>query len=640
MPQLLLGNDAIALGMIQSGCQVVTAYPGTPSSEILAGVIKFKKKLGADVYTEWSASEKVALEVALAASWSGLRAATTMKQVGLNVAADPLFSAAYTGVVAGLVIVPCDDPGPHSSQTEQDSRLMALTAKVPVFDPSTPEEAMAMVEAAFDLSERHRIPVILRPTTRVCHAVQSVDIDDPAQKYKANGKAGFKKDPQRWAATPVFRLKLHHELNAKLQAIEAEFEKSPLNTISNSPISNSLNGELEIGRIGIIASGVAFATAQESLAELGVSAPLLKIGTPYPLPRKLVSDFVSQFDRVLVLEEPDACIELQIPDRTRVSGRLDGVVPIAGELTPEVIMSVVAEALERAGVSVPPPPDDATLASIVQSLKITPRRPRLCPGCSHRSAFYTVKHTFGPNAIYPGDIGCYTLGTNLRVVDTCVDMGASVTMAAGFYHAGRLIGDKRPIISTIGDSTFIHSGIVPLINAVHTNARFVLLILDNHTTAMTGAQPTPANDFAADGGAATRVPIPDIVKACGVKFVRVADPYDQEPFESLLKEAHAFTQSPDGGVAVIIADRPCVLYDDTPVKSNPMPVVVTEQCDGCRYCVEAFECPALVLRPDKSRVDIDYRTCVECGQCIDACYKGFIVPKELAVSDQPLAVSN
>jgi indolepyruvate ferredoxin oxidoreductase alpha subunit len=625
--QLLLGNDAIALGMVENGCQVVTAYPGTPSSEILAGVVKFKKKLSRKIYTEWSASEKVAFEVALAASWSGMRSATTMKQVGLNVAADPLFSAAYTGVVGGFVIVPCDDPGPMSSQTEQDSRLFGLTAKVPVLDPSTPAEAMAMVKEALELSERHRVPVILRPTTRVCHAVQSVEVNGSGREAFAPAMPGFKRDPQRWAATPAFRLKLHHELNAKLRAIEDEFEKSPLNFVEN-PKFQTPNSKL-----GIIASGVAFATAQEALAELGASAPILKIGTPYPLPRKLVTDFVARCERVLVIEEPDACIELQIPDRTRVSGRLDGTVPNAGELSPEVIMAILAEALEVGDAPLSPPPDDNSLAAIVQSLKIEPRRPRLCPGCSHRSAFFTVKHTFGPNAIYPGDIGCYTLGTNLRAVDTCVDMGASVTMAAGFYHANRLAGDKRPIVATIGDSTFIHSGIVPLVNAVHTNARFILLILDNHTTAMTGAQPTPANDYIADGDIATKVPIPDLVQACGVRFVRVADPYDQKPFEALLKEAQAFTQSPEGGVAVIIADRPCILYDRTPVVESPVPVVITEECDGCRYCVEAFECPALVLRPDKSRVDIDYRVCVDCGQCIDACYKGFIVPRELATSE-------
>ncbi|HJW83675.1 MAG TPA: thiamine pyrophosphate-dependent enzyme [Anaerolineae bacterium] len=618
--QLLLGNDAIALGMVQNGCRVVTAYPGTPSSEILAGVVRFKKQLSRDIYTEWSANEKVAFEVALAASWSGLRAATAMKQVGLNVAADSLFSAAYTGVVGGFVVVPCDDPGPLSSQTEQDSRLLALTAKVPVLDPSTPAEALAMMRDALELSERHRLPVILRPTTRVCHAVQSVEIDGSAPFDLARA-SGFKKDPPRWAATPAFRLKLHHELNAKLQAIEAEFESSPLNFIAGS--------KLEVGsaKLGVIASGAAFHIVQDALTELGAPAPVLKIGTPYPLPRRKVADFVARCERVIVVEEPDACIELQIPDRTRVSGRLDGTLPNAGELSPEIVSGILAAALQRAGVAVLPPPDDAALTAIVQSLQIAPRRPRLCPGCSHRSVFFTLKRTFGPNAIYPGDIGCYTLGTNLRVVDTCVDMGASVTMATGFAHAARLTGDRRPIAATIGDSTFLHSGVVPLTNAVHTDARFTLLILDNHTTAMTGAQPTLANAYAADGQAATRISIEHLVRACGVKFVRVADPYEQRPFAELLKEAHAFTQAPDGGVAVIIADRPCVLYDASPLEADPIPVVITEQCDGCRYCVEAFECPALVLRADKSRVDINTNICVDCGQCIDACYKGFIVPR-------------
>jgi len=628
--QLLLGNDAIALGLIRNGCRVVTAYPGTPSTEVLAGVVKMKRRLGREIYTEWSASEKVAFEVALAASWSGLRAAVAMKQVGLNVAADSLFSAAYTGVVGGFVVVVCDDPGPHSSQTEQDSRLLALTAKVPVFDPATPAEALAMLNAAFALSEKHRIPVILRPTTRVCHAVQSIDVDAPGIP-PLPGNPKFRKDPPRWAATPVHRLKLHHELNAKLLAIEADFEVSPLNRViepSGAAASTSL---------GIVASGNAFATARDVLGELGAAVAILKLGTPYPLPRRLVAGFVTRFERVLVIEEPDACIELQIGDRTRVRGRLDGTVPNAGELTPEVITGVIAGELGRVGMPASPAAEDSVLADLVAKLAVPPRRPRLCPGCSHRSAFFNLRTTFGPKAIYPGDIGCYTLGTNLRVVDTCVDMGGSVTMAAGFYHANKVTKDPRPIVATIGDSTFLHSGIVPLINAVHTGARFILLILDNHTTAMTGAQPTPANDYAADGSQATRVPIEGLVRACGVGFVRMGDPYERGPFEALLKEAQAHTLANDGGVAVIIADRPCVLYDDTPVTETPMPVIITEECDGCRYCVEAFECPALVLRADNSRVDVNYSVCVDCGQCIDACHKGFIIANTAGVSPQAVA---
>lgn len=617
--EILLGNEAIGLGLVEEGCRVVTAYPGTPSSEILAGVVKHKKRLARQVYTEWSANEKVAFEVALAASWTGLRAAVAMKQVGLNVASDPLFSAAYTGVKGGFLIIPADDPGPHSSQTEQDSRLMALTAKVPVFDPSSPAEARQMVGEALDLSEQYRTPVILRPTTRLCHAVQSISLEDDPPPDSEIPAVKFRKDPPHWTATPKFRYLLHVELNQKLSDIEADFERSSLNYTVNQGSSD---------RLGIIASGVAFHAAQQALTELGMELPMLKIGTPYPLPQKMVGEFIKEHESVVLLEEPDTCIEMQLPDRGRVRGRLDGSVPNAGELTPEVLSAILRTALLDAGYQPTPPPDDAALQSLINELPLPVRRPRLCPGCSHRSAFFALKQEFGPRAIYPGDIGCYTLGMNLRAVDTFVDMGASVTMANGFYQANRLVGDKRPIVATIGDSTFLHSGIVALINAVHTGARFTLLILDNHTTAMTGFQPTAESELLADGsGAARKVSIIDMVRACGVDFVHSTDPYEQDSFRDLLRDAQAYTQSPDGGVAVIIADRPCVLYDRTPIMDEPMPVVVTEECDGCRYCVEAFECPALVLYPERNVVDIDYKICVDCGQCIDACYKGFIVPK-------------
>ena len=617
--QPVLGNEAIAVGIVEHGCRVVTAYPGTPSSEILAGVIKHKKLLERQVYTEWSINEKVAFEIALAASWTGLRAAVAMKQVGLNVASDPLFSAAYTGVRGGFIIIPADDPGPHSSQTEQDSRLMALVAKIPVFDPSTPAEAREMVKDAFTLSERYKIPVILRPTTRLCHAVQSLSIDGAHSPDDGVPSVKFHRDPPRWTATPKFRNLLHFELNQKLIDIGNEFSDSLLNYIVEADGG---------GTVGIIASGVAFHTAQQALHELGVQVPILKIGTPFPLPQKLVNAFCTQFETLIILEEPDACIELQIPDRNHVKGRLDGIVPGSGELTPEVVFSVLNEVLSEAGYQVNPSPEDLELAALIKALPLPVKPPRLCPGCSHRSAFYSMKRTFGPGAIYPGDIGCYTLGMNLRAVDTFVDMGASITMANGFFQANRLVKDERPIVATIGDSTFLHSGIAPLINAVHTGARFVLIILDNHTTAMTGFQPTSANDHLADGSEAPRkVSIPDLVRSCGVEYVNVSDPYDQENFTRILKEAQAHTRAPDGGIAVVIAERPCRLYDQSPILEHPIPVVITEECDGCRYCTEAFECPALILRPDGSRVDIDYNICVECGQCIDACYKGFIVPK-------------
>ncbi len=622
----VLGNEAIALALVEQGCRVVTAYPGTPSSEILAGVVKHKKRLDRQVYTEWSINEKVAFEVAMAASWTGLRAAVAMKQVGLNVASDPLFSAAYQGIKGGFVIIPADDPGPHSSQTEQDSRLTAYNAKIPAYDPSTPAEARVMVEHALVLSEKYEVPVIVRPTTRLCHAVQSMEIENGPARNGNPPKARFRKNAQRWAATPKFRHKLHVELNQKLIDITSDFEQSWLNYVDGSAASH---------RIGVIAAGVAFNTAKQSLYELGVELPILKIGTPFPLPQKLVAEFIAGLDTVIVIEEPDTCIEMQLPNRTRVHGRLDGTVPAAGELKPEVVATFLAKILTEAGIEVNAAPDDAALQQAIDSLDLPNRPPRLCPGCSHRSAFYAAKSEFGPKAIYPGDIGCYTLGTNLRAVDTAVDMGASVSLADGFFQANRLTGDKRPIVATIGDSTFLHSGIEPLINAVHTGARFVLIILDNHTTAMTGFQPTPANDYLADGAAATRVvSIPDLVRSCGVGFVRVADPFDHEQFRGVLSEAQDYTQAADGGIAVVIADRPCVLYEPTSVRDAPLPVIVTEECDGCRYCVEAFECPAISLSADRSRVDIDYKTCVECGQCIDACYKGFIVPEVMTSEEQ------
>jgi indolepyruvate ferredoxin oxidoreductase, alpha subunit len=631
--EVVLGNEAIARGLIESGVDVITSYPGTPSSEILPAVIAWKKKLALDTYVEWSVNEKAALEVALAASWTGKRAAVAMKQVGLNVASDPLLSAAYTGIVGGLVLIVCDDPGPYSSQTEQDTRLFAIFAKVPVLDPSTPREAKDLVKYAYALSEKYRVPVILRSALRVSHARQNISLD-PVNSMSR--KANFRKEPARWAATPRYRLVLHQELNQKLAAIEADWEQE--SGIGNQesgarqfPISNSKFP------LGLIAAGVPYATARELLEEFGVEIPILKISTAYPLPRRRVSDWVARCEKVLVLEEPGAAIELQIPDRRRVVGRLDGTIPDAGELAPEVIYPILARLLEEAKL-VKPEPSPAAPAwnPLLTSLQLPARPPRLCPGCGHRSAFYSIRRAV-PGAIFASDIGCYTLGTNLRAVDTCLDMGAAITVAAGMYHAYRQDGRNQPIVATIGDATFMHSGITGLMNAVHTGARFVLVILDNGTTAMTGFQPTADTARLADGGQGERVPIPELVRACGVKFLREADPYYHEDFRAVLKEAAAFAQSEEGGVAVLIAKRPCVLYDRTPIDAHPIKVQVTDDCDGCKYCLVAFECPSLVLNRANNKVEIDRKSCVDCGQCIETCYRGFIVESQ-PMTIQELAV--
>ncbi len=629
--KVVLGNEAIARGLVEAGVNVVTGYPGTPSSEIIPGVIALKKEYALDTYIEWSVNEKVALEVALAASWAGKRAAATMKQVGLNVASDPLLSAAYTGVVGGFVLIVCDDPGPYSSQTEQDTRLFALFAKVPVLDPATPRQAKEMTRAAFELSEKYRVPVIVRSSLRVSHARQNISLDALDQTRRA---ANFKKDTARWAATPRYRFLLHKELNEKLARIQDEFETSNLNSkleIQNQQ-SEIRNHKSPIANhkfpLGIIGAGVPFATAQELLNEFGVKLPALQIGTVYPLPQKLTNDFRARCERVLILEEPDAALEIQIDDRSAVLGRLDGTIPNAGELSPEVLEPILTRLLRQAELI--PEPRAAPLpawGATLQNLQLPMRGPRLCPGCGHRSAFYTIRRTF-PGAFYASDIGCYTLGTNLRAVDTCLDMGAAITMASGMYQAYRLDGKQKAIVATIGDSTFIHSGVTGLANAVHTGARFVLVILDNSTTAMTGFQPTADQTRLADGTEGTRVNLADLARACGVKFLRTADPYALDEFQAILKQAEQFTQAPDGGIAVIIAERPCVLNDRSPIDAHPIRVEVTDECDGCKYCLVAFECPALVMNVARNKVEINRQTCVDCGQCIDSCYKGFIVESQ------------
>jgi indolepyruvate ferredoxin oxidoreductase alpha subunit len=618
--EVLLGNGAVARGIVESGCRLFSAYPGTPSSEILSEVARFKAVEGADLWVEWATNEKVALEMALAASYAGMRAATAMKQVGLNVASDPLISAAYTGVVGGLVVVVADDPGPHSSQTEQDTRLFALMAKLPVLDPSTPREAKVMAEEAFRLSEAHRLPVIVRLTTRVCHASQSIGLGGIPV---SDGQARFHKDPQRWAATPRFRYVLHQELNEKLAAVRESFERSPLNYSTGGENDDSAE-TARTGRLGIIAGGVCHSFARELLAEtdLGTWCSIIKIGTPYPLPLKLVGGFLSRHEWTLVLEEPDAAIELQLPNRSRVMGRLDGTVPAAGELTPEVVYQVLGSVLARLEIGELPPLADPRLDELVMGQDLPIRKPRLCPGCPHRSSFFALRQVFGPRAIYPSDIGCYTLGLNQRAVDTVLDMGAAINMASGFYHALGQAGDPPVIAATIGDSTLIHAGLPALVNAIYTQARFVLMILDNETTAMTGFQPTAATGLLSDGRQGKRVPLPELVRGCGVDFIRVVDPYDLEATQLALEAARAFAAAEEGGVAVVIAQRPCTLRDRERQRVG-LPSIADE-CDGCRRCLIAFECPAMLYDPVGERVLIDERICIECGQCVYACHQGFI----------------
>lgn len=609
--RILLGNEAIALALAESGCTMATSYPGTPASEILRSLVELRKREGLKLHLEWSVNEKVAMEVALANSYAGRRSAVIMKQVGLNVAADPLMSAAYTGVKGGFVLIVADDPGPHSSQTEQDSRLYALMAKIPVLDPDSPREARLYVEKAFTLSEKYQIPVMLRPTTRVCHARQ--DLEWPALSPTTK-TALFEKDPTRWAATPRFRLALHHQLNEKIAGISQEDAFMPRRddrgTGGEEP-SPSLS-VADRGDLCVVACGVSYAHAREVMSDLGIlhRIPLFKVPMPYPLPQAFARELLRSYRRILMLEESSPVVETQFQARDQVLGRNSGTVPAAGELLPEVIEEILRQVLGMDALSP------------VKTAAAPGRRPTLCAGCPHRAAFFAIKKAF-PKGIYPGDIGCYTLGLNLGVVDTVLCMGASIGLAAGFYHAYHQSREDAPVIcATIGDSTFFHGGIPPLMNAVVQGARFVLVILDNRTTAMTGHQPTPASGVTLGGAHVPSLSLMDLVRACGVRSVTEEDPYRIQDFLARLREAGEHVRSPEGGVAVVIAKRPCLMDRRHQQNWSPVKVRVNEKCKSCDFCVKQFECPALVPQGEKEPVRIDEGLCSGCGVCVHVCPHG------------------
>jgi len=594
--KLMLGNEAIALGLIENGCKIATSYPGTPASEILSSVAKIQQAENLQMHVQWAINEKVAFEIAYTACITGLRSAVSMKQVGLNVASDPLMSAAYMGTNGGFIVISADDPGPHSSQTEQDSRLMAMMAKIPVLDPDCPSMAKAMISIAYAMSEEFEIPVMLRPTTRVCHTRQDVLI---CGLLDIDRKPKFEKNPARWAATPKFRFKLHTELEKKLTALSAYSPTSPLR----------LNPQATSSKC-VIASGVAAAHCKEIMQELGLweKIPFYQVLQPYPLHTEFISEILNSYDEILVIEETMPVIEMQIADRNKVRGKSANIVPKVGELLPETIEDIICKfaGLESTAVSLPTVPG---------------RRPTLCAGCPHRASFFAIRKA-APKAIYTGDIGCYTLGLNLGAVDTVLCMGAAISQAAGFYHAHKHEAKRPDIVATIGDSTFFHAGIPALIDAVVQGVKFVLVILDNRTTAMTGNQPTPASGFGACGESLESVEIMPIVQGCGVKFCKQGDPYKVDEFTAILKEAVKFSK--ENGPAVVIAKHPCLLDRRHQEKTERVVLEITDNCDGCGFCVRHFECPALVLNEAEKRTHIDTMLCCGCGVCLSVCPKNSI----------------
>lgn len=585
MKELLMGNEAIALGALAAGVKVVSGYPGTPSTEVLETIAKRRTD---DVYVEWSVNEKSAMEVAAGAAVAGARALVTMKQVGLNVASDPLMCINYVGVKGALVVLCCDDPGPISSQTEQDTRHFGRYARIPVLDPATPEEAYQMVQDAFTLSESLGTPVILRPTTRVCHACASIDAAKPASRESR----GFTKD-SRWCIFPRLSYNAKKNLFARESELAARLSEYPYNKIEGS------------GSIGIAVGGVSAAYAKDAIRELGIDVRVLTVATPYPFPEPLAEKFLAGLDRVLVLEELDPVLEdalIRLVGKNHLAveicGKYTGHTITAGENSHTLLRSQIASFV---GIDAPSVP---TQDAHAPALPVRP--PTLCAGCPHRASFYAVKRAMeGKSAVFGGDIGCYTLGNGapLNMVDTCLCMGAAITMPQGIARTGH----EAVHFGFVGDSTFFHSGITNVINAVYNNMDEVIVILDNSTTAMTGHQPHPGIGRTMMGDVSKKISIERVLEAIGVTGVRIVDPLD---LRASVRAVRAVAE--EKGVRAIIFRSPCVA-----LFKGSTPRTTTDNCIGCQTCIREIGCPALSMQND--RCIIDTSLCNGCGLCEQVC---------------------
>ncbi len=586
----MMGNGAIALGALAAGVNLVAGYPGTPSSEIIETIAKYPKE---GRHIEWSVNEKSAMEVAASAAYAGARSLVTMKQVGLNVASDPLMSLAYVGVKGGMVIVSADDPGPISSQTEQDTRRFAEFARIPVFDPTSPEEAFTMIQEAFIYSEKYKTPVLFRPTTRICHAYADIAAPD---EIKAHAYEGFVKDSKKWVIFPRLSYANHAMIETRNVEIGDDFSASGFNEVSGSSECKK----------AVFTGGVSFAYAKEALAD-HPEIKLCKIGTPYPLPEKFVLKALQGVEEVMVLEELSPYIEEKLlmlcgkhQLKVKIYGKLTGHVPASGENSYELSQQILGQFL---GLTLADPVIDTTDAP-----QLPVRPPVLCAGCPHRASFYAVKQAMkGKKSYFCGDIGCYTLGNAmpLDMCDTCLCMGAGVTMAQGFHWVDP--GMEGAAFAFIGDSTFFASGITGVVNAVYNEANVVICILDNSTTAMTGHQPHPGTGRNMMGDIVEKVSIENILKGIGLNFVKTVDPLHMEETVATVREAAA-----KKGVKAIIFKSPCIAI----VKSNKK-ASISEKCIQCGKCIREIGCPAIVKIDGK--VTIDSNLCTGCNLCGQIC---------------------
>jgi indolepyruvate ferredoxin oxidoreductase alpha subunit len=599
----LLGNEAIARGAIEAGIGVATCYPGTPSSEIPDNLFAMFKEGG--FYFEYSTNEKVALEVAAGAAISGVRSICTMKHVGLNVASDSLVTLAYIGVNAGLVVVSADDPSLFSSQNEQDNRYYARLSGLPMLEPTTAAEMKDMTVAAFDLSEQLKLPVILRTTTRLSHLRGQVKL---GSIRLVKSKGFFKKDPFHYVAVPAVSKNLHKIL---LEKYDQALKLSE---------SSDYNQRIGTGRWGIVVNGASANYVRDAVSDLGIGddVTILKLGFSFPMPEDLISRFLRGTDKVLVVEELEPIMEKSVRSIAQskgisipISGKADGLFPRFYEFDPRFVRRVIASYF---GV-----PDFSPKAVDVTDIPDLPARPpNLCAGCPHRAMYYAVKRIYGPDAVYPSDIGCYTLGMlpPLSIADIVICMGASIGTSCGISR----VTDQK-VVSFIGDSTFFHAGIPALINAVHNNHKFTLVILDNGTTAMTGHQPHPGVDTAPMGLDTTRIPLESVVRGCGVEHVQVVNPLRVKKSIEAAQASKEFD-----GISVIISEEPCPLFARAvgKVRKARAFYVNQDKCRQRRDCINLLACPAMYVAEGKTM--INENLCIGCTVCAQVCPENAIVP--------------
>ncbi len=600
---LLLGNEAIARGALEAGVAFATCYPGTPSSEIPENFFKISQE--SDLYFEYSTNEKVALEVGAGSAIAGLRTMVTMKHVGLNVAADPLMTLAYTGIKGGMVIINADDPFLFSSQNEQDNRYYARLSSLPMLEPTNVQEMKDMTIAAFDLSEELGLPVIIRTTTRLNHIRGDVLL---GELKPVKTKDTFEKKPFHWVCVPAVSRNLHKLL---LERYDKSAEKS------DNLSYNQIIGE---GKWGLVTNGVSFNYVRDAVSDLGISdkVSILKLGFSWPMPKDLCVKFLKQVEKVLVVEELEPVNETDLKAIAQEEGidisiRGKGIAGLSRlfEYDPGMVRKAVAQYFEM-DYKAPETVDTS------DTPELPGRPPNLCAGCPHRATYYCVKQVYGPDAIYPTDIGCYTLGLlpPISMADFVICMGSSVSSGCGFSKA-----TDQKVVSFIGDSTFFHSGITGLVNAVHNNHKFTLVILDNGTTAMTGHQPHPGVDTDPMGVDLTRISIENLVRGLGVKDIHIVKPFKLKKTIEAVKASMEYD-----GLSVIISQEMCPLFAKATgqfKKSKPFHVN-HNKCKNHRDCINLLACPAMYL--DGEQVEIDKNLCIGCSVCAQVCPENAILP--------------